>query len=349
MSRRKTKIHKIIDEHLGLHGSPSLQEMDDSRQRTFQHLLAKGVHSERVLDQLRDAAASQPTSHRHVDAPIHAWRTPWGVAVICAAIAAALVVALSLNIWKSDHSTTKTLADGSRIELHAGAEAVVENVADGLIVRLNTGSMMVFAAKQAASRHLYVQTRDLKVAVVGTVFLVNADDKGSRVAAMEGEVRVQQGTVEKSLRPGEQLASNPKSPALEPDRKFFRENGWSPEAYAYLSKLHESMAQSLAARPSQGRATSVSDKPKFEEASIRPCKKDFPATEGRGGGGNGSIRLSPGRVDALCMTVPTLITMAHRSLENNPRPGPARVALPMNVTAGFLDEDGTHVRGGPDW
>src|SRR3970040_1126180 len=127
----------------------------------------------------------------------------------------------------------------------AGSNAVVENVPDGLMIRLNSGSMMVFAAKQAAGRHLYVQTRDLKVAVVGTVFLVNADDKGSRVAVMEGEVRVQQGTVEKSLRPGEQLAPNPKAPALETDRKFLLETGWTPEAYAYLSKLHESMAQSL--------------------------------------------------------------------------------------------------------
>src|SRR6185503_9194065 len=123
-------------------------------------------------------------------------------------------------------STTKTLADGSRIELLAGAEASVENVPDGLIVRLNSGDMMVFAAKQAVGRHLYVETRDLKVAVVGTVFLVNANDKGSHVAVVEGEVRVQQGAVEKSLRPGEQLASNPKAPALETDRKFLLETGW---------------------------------------------------------------------------------------------------------------------------
>lgn len=95
------------------------------------------------------------------------------------------------------------------------------------------------------------------------VFLVNADDKGSRVTVIEGEVRVQQGTVEKSLRPGEQLASNPKSENLQ----FFLETGWSREAFAYLSNLHESMAQSLAARQSPGRTTSVSDKAKFEEAS----------------------------------------------------------------------------------
>src|SRR5262249_49614327 len=161
-----------------------------------------------------------------------------------------------------------------------------------------SGDMMVFAAKQAPGRHLYVQTRDLKVSVVGTVFLVNADDDGSRVAVIEGEVRVQQGEVQKSLHPGEQLASNPKAENL----KLFLETGWSREAFAYLSKLHESMAQSLAARQSSGRTPSVSDKPKFEEASIRPCQQDFPGAGGRGtsrgAGGSGSIRISPGRVDA---------------------------------------------------
>jgi uncharacterized protein (TIGR03435 family) len=177
------------------------------------------------------------------------------------------------------------------------------------------------------------------------VFLVNADDKGSRVAVLEGEVRVQQGTVEKSLRPGEQFPFNPNSE----DLQFFRETGWSREAYAYLSKLHESMAQSLAARQSAGGTVSVSDKPKFEEASIRPCKEDFPAAGGRGGGGTGSIRLSPGRVDALCMTVPTLINMAHRSLNNNPFAEGTNINLPMNVTGSFPPEDGTRVRGGPDW
>jgi hypothetical protein len=269
------------------------------------------------------------------------------------AIAAAFVVALSPNIWRTpDTSTTKTLADGSRIELLAGAEAVVENVPDGLMVRLNSGSMMVFAAKQAVGRHLYVQTRDLKVAVVGTVFLVNADDKGSRVAVIEGEVRVQQGRVEKSLRPGEQLASNPKSPALEADRQLFRETGWSPEAYKSLAKLQESMAQSLAARQDSGRAASVSDKPKFEEASIRPCEKDLNATEGArgGGGGNGgTIRLTPGRLDVQCLTVNTLISLARPFLKNNPRQFPENGLLTMNGNPGFTPEDQTRVRSGPDW
>jgi hypothetical protein len=39
---------------------------------------------------------------------------------------------------------------------------------------------------------------NVTVSVVGTVFLVSAEEEGSRVAVIEGEVRVKQGTTEKS-------------------------------------------------------------------------------------------------------------------------------------------------------
>src|SRR5262249_32027438 len=150
------------------------------------------------------------------------------------------------------------------------------------------GSIIVNAAKQAAGRHLYVQTRDVTVSVVGTVFLVKADDNGSRVAVIQGEVRVQQGAVEKRLQPGEQASSNPKLQELE----FFEEIGWSREAAAHLSMLHESVAQSLAAR--QNSRGGASGGPQFEEASVRPCLEDYRAPQGARGGGSNSIRVSPG-------------------------------------------------------
>jgi uncharacterized protein (TIGR03435 family) len=353
MKSDERDLQELVDRSIP---TPSAREMESRCDRVLQKLQSGNLATSEVT-------TLQPE-------PIRSRQTPWRVAVVSAAIAAALVVALSPTIWKTvdvkdvtavtavkpvpssakgdsstTTSTTTTLADGSRIEMRAGAEAVVENAPDGLLIRLNAGSMMVFAAKQAAGRHLYVQTRDLKVSVVGTVFFVNADDNGTRVAVVEGEVRVQQGTVETSLRPGEQLASNPKSENL----KFFLETGWSREAFAYLSKLHESIAQSLAARQSSGRTTSVSDKPKFEEASIRLCEQDYQAPEGARGGGNNSIRVSPGRLDAVCMTVATLIRTAHRPLENNSAfPGDVHT-LRMDSTYGLGTEDGTRVRGGPSW
>jgi uncharacterized protein (TIGR03435 family) len=103
----------------------------------------------------------------------------------------------------------------------------------------------------------------------------------------------------------------------------------------------------LAARQATGQTTPVSDKPKFEAASIRPCEKEVQAPAGARGGGSNSMRITPGRVDALCMTLLTLIRTAYRSLDNNTVLG--KTSLPMNVTYGFGAEDGTPVRGGPDW
>ena len=116
------------------------------------------------------------------------------------------------------------------------------------------------AAKQAAGRRLYVQTKDVTVSVVGTVFLVSAADDGSRVAVIEGEVRVQQGETEKSLRPGEQVSSNKNVESI----ALQEEIGWSREAAAYLALLHQSLAQNLAARQTPSLAASVPDKPRYE-------------------------------------------------------------------------------------
>jgi hypothetical protein len=99
------------------------------------------------------------------------------------------------------------LNDGSRIEVRSQSELQLESAADGIRVRLNEGSVLVTAAKQG-SGHLYVQTRDAMVSVVGTVFLVHAEQAGTRVAVVEGEVHVQQGAEVKKVLRGEQTATN---------------------------------------------------------------------------------------------------------------------------------------------
>ena len=73
------------------------------------------------------------------------------------------------------------LADGSHIEVRSSSELYLEHADDGVRIRLNHGGLIVNAAKQHDG-HLYVQTKDFVVSVVGTVFLVNAEDVGSRVA-----------------------------------------------------------------------------------------------------------------------------------------------------------------------
>lgn len=238
------------------------------------------------------------------------------------------------------------LADGSRVEMRSHSEMALETVNDGALLRLNAGSIIVNAAKQPAGRHLYVSTRDVLVTVVGTVFLVNADEKGSDVAVIQGQVHVKQGAVEKDLHRGEQASSR-----SNPELAIAVKIGWSREAAAYLAMLHEEIAQSVAARQAAPQAPAlpaeVPKPPQFEEASIKPCPKDFQAPQGMRGGGSNSIRLSPGRLDALCMTVATLIRTAYRRLNNNSSLGDN--GLGMDMTYGLGMEDGTRVRGGPDW
>jgi RNA polymerase sigma factor (sigma-70 family) len=70
---------------------------------------------------------------------------------------------------------------GSRVEIREMSELSLDHASDGLRIRLSKGSIIVNAAKQR-NGHLYVQTKDMTVSVVGTVFVVNAEEAGSRVA-----------------------------------------------------------------------------------------------------------------------------------------------------------------------
>src|SRR5204862_5316461 len=125
-----------------------------------------------------------------------------------------------------------TLADGSLIEMRANSEMAIEAADDGVRIRLDAGSVIVTAAKQQKG-HLYVQTKDVIVSVVGTVFLVNAEEAGSRVAVIQGEVHVQQGETLKKLLPGEQVATVPTMEAI----AVSEEISWSRESSALQALL----------------------------------------------------------------------------------------------------------------
>jgi uncharacterized protein (TIGR03435 family) len=138
----------------------------------------------------------------------------------------------------------------------------LESAEDGIRIVLNAGGILVTAAEQR-SGHLYVRTKDVTVSVVGTVFLVNAEKEGSRVAVIQGEVHVQQGAVIQKLLPGEQVISNSAMPRVAPPT---------------LALLHQSAA--LVGAPPD----------RFEVVSIRPTPP--PPQGSRGGGGNGARRNS---------------------------------------------------------
>jgi uncharacterized protein (TIGR03435 family) len=112
----------------------------------------------------------------------------------------------------------------------------------------------VTAAKQR-SGHLYVQTKDLTVSVIGTVFLVNAEDAGSRVAVIQGEVQVRQGEMTKKLVPGEQVSTNPLMEA----HPVIEQISWSRRAEEHLALLQQNAVTPPAAIVW----------PQFEVASIK--------------------------------------------------------------------------------
>jgi uncharacterized cupin superfamily protein len=134
------------------------------------------------------------------------------------------------------------LADGTRIEMAPRSEFSLTRARDGVKVRLARGNVIVAAAKQHG--HLYVQTSDCTVGVVGTMFSVSAGVKGSRVAVIEGEVEVtQEDGTEQSLLPGDQTYTNPTMGPLPIDEQI----AWSRNAEALLKEL-QTFGQDFALR-----------------------------------------------------------------------------------------------------
>jgi uncharacterized protein (TIGR03435 family) len=134
-------------------------------------------------------------------------------------------------------SSLLVLKDGSQIEMRSKSQLALEGAEDGVRIRLDSGSVIVTASKQRTG-HLYVQTKDLTASVVGTVFVVKAEQSGSRVAVIEGEVRVDQGPKNRRLLPGEQVATN----ALVEPHPVSREVSWSRYAETHLARLQRAVA-----------------------------------------------------------------------------------------------------------
>ncbi|HVX67534.1 MAG TPA: FecR domain-containing protein [Bryobacteraceae bacterium] len=141
------------------------------------------------------------------------------------------------------------LRDGSLVEMRERTQLALSERSSGVTIRLAAGSVIVQAAKQR-SRHLYVATGDCRVSVTGTIFSVNHGIKGSRVAVVEGEVRVEQGRDTKVLHPGDQTVT---SAYLMP-ASLTDEFSWSRNADQYLAVLAElaKFRQKLEAIPGPG-------------------------------------------------------------------------------------------------
>jgi ferric-dicitrate binding protein FerR (iron transport regulator) len=134
------------------------------------------------------------------------------------------------------------LADGSRVELAERSELALARRRDGVELRLGRGGLIVEAAEQKTG-HLYVETVDCEVAVVGTIFSVRHGVKGSRVSVLEGEVRVEQGPRRAVLRPGDQVSTSTRLAHVPVGADF----SWSRDAerYAEISQALASLGREL--------------------------------------------------------------------------------------------------------
>ena len=135
------------------------------------------------------------------------------------------------------------LGDGSRIEMNSRTELWLDRARDGVRINVNRGNIIVNAAKQHGG-HLYAATKEVGVAVVGTVFEVSAGVKGSRVSVIEGEVRVQRGSAVQALTHGQQFSTDPGMG----NASLQNEISWSNEYNRYLELLNA--AQDVAQRSS---------------------------------------------------------------------------------------------------
>jgi uncharacterized protein (TIGR03435 family) len=244
------------------------------------------------------------------------------------------------------------LPDGSRIEMRSQTELALDRVDDGIRIRLSQGGIIVNAAKQHTG-HLYVLTKDIMVSVVGTVFVVNADADGSRVAVIEGEVRVQQGGTEQKLLPGDRVTTNPE---IEPV-PVATELMWSRRARALTALLERQSARE------QQPATVAAQVPKeprvaFDVVSIRSAAvAPAPGPGARGGGGGLNSRPAPSgcvfdsfgyslQLDPRRMAV-NRTTLLHLAAYTVP-PVRQELGRRQDVNCDSLTKVGL-LSGGPDW
>lgn len=126
------------------------------------------------------------------------------------------------------------LRDGSLVEMRARSEVAIDDSRRGTTIELERGSVIVQAAPQR-QRHLYVSTDDCLVSVTGTIFSVNHGTKGSRVAVIKGEVKVDYSGDQAVLQPGQQLATDLHLDTV----PLTEEIAWSRDVGQYLGALEE--------------------------------------------------------------------------------------------------------------
>ena len=139
---------------------------------------------------------------------------------------------VAIRTARDSHAMLR-LRDGSHVEMRERSGFSVSERGSDMTIGLDHGAIIVQAAKRHAG-HLYVSTRDCRVAVTGTVFSVNSGLKGSRVTVIEGTVLVAQDRHENVLHAGDQVATSSAMGATPVPLEI----SWSQNAPAYIAMLN---------------------------------------------------------------------------------------------------------------
>jgi uncharacterized protein (TIGR03435 family) len=151
--------------------------------------------------------------------------SPWLMAAVAASLLAAAGVAGIVAFRNpagpvvavaENESKVVTLPDGSRLSMRPGSELSFYREEGDRCIQLVRGDVVVNAAKQEAGHHLCVKTKDFTVTVVGTLFTVRVEERGSSVSVEEGTVWVQQGSMRKSLMAGGRFSTIVAEPEAAP-------------------------------------------------------------------------------------------------------------------------------------
>lgn len=195
------------------------------------------------------------------------------------------------DLIRSNGGGVFKLSDGSMVEMRDESELLLERAGAGIEIHLRKGGILLSAAKQGKGQ-ISVQTKEMTMLDLGAVSLVNAEEGGSRVAVVQGEVRVQQGARMQKLLPGEQVVSSAAMSVFAP---------------ASLALLRQTAA--LVGQPPD----------KFEVVSIRPTPTGTQVFSSGGVDGRRFrnpcflprwVQLNPGRIAITEATLHGLISVA---------------------------------------
>jgi FecR-like protein len=244
MKREEQDIGRLLKKSL-----PSAQQEQEVGKRVFYRLLLA-----------RSESSVHPLPNDEENLAVRTWpRFSMAIAATVVAAPFLFVLLLTNSRWRTAEELTGEtvqatnsenrildLPDGSRVEVRSQSQLQIDHAVDGLHLRLSEGSVIVTAAKQGAG-HLYIETNDAMVSVVGTVFVVSVEQSGSRVGVFEGIVKVQHGVISQELWRGQQAATDP---AMEPVPLDVQVS-WSRNASSYLALLQQPVppAQLRAAAP----------------------------------------------------------------------------------------------------